>query len=75
MRKIWHLYVNGFLIDIGILEWNKEHEKLGKNASEKSRLMQQAHGNDCLSRLNVFVWHKRFLDGRESLEDEERTGC
>ena len=36
------------------------HAKLGKNASETFWLMQQVYGDDCLSRGNVFLWHKRF---------------
>ena len=41
--------------------------KLGKNASETFWLMQQVYGDDCSSRENVFLWHKRFLEGRERL--------
>ena len=32
------------------------------------------YGDDCLSRANVFLWHKRFLEGRERLEDDNREG-
>ena len=52
----------------------KFHAKLGTNASETFRLMQQVYGDDCLSRANVFLWHKRFLEGRERLEDDNREG-
>ncbi|XP_025268578.1 histone-lysine N-methyltransferase SETMAR-like [Camponotus floridanus] len=52
----------------------KFNAKLGKSASETFRLMQQVYGDACLSRSNVFVWHKRFLHDRESLEDDEHTG-
>lgn len=52
----------------------KFHAKLGKNASETLKLMQQVYGDNCLSRTNVFVWDKRFLEGRESLEDDKHTG-
>ena len=34
--------------------------------------MQQVYGDDCLSRANVFLWHTRFLGGRERLEDDNR---
>ena len=51
----------------------KFNVKLGKCASETFRLMQQVYGIACLSRSNVFVWHKRFLEGRDSLEDDEHT--
>lgn len=35
---------------------------------------QQVYGDDSLSRARVFVWHKRFSDGRDSVEDNERPG-
>ncbi|KYN38526.1 hypothetical protein ALC56_07103 [Trachymyrmex septentrionalis] len=44
----------------------KFNAKLGKSASETFRLMQQVYGNQCLGRT-VFEWHKRFLEGRETL--------
>ena len=31
-------------------------------------------GNDTLTRSNVFRWHERFRSGRESVEDDERSG-
>ncbi|XP_011166492.1 histone-lysine N-methyltransferase SETMAR-like [Solenopsis invicta] len=52
----------------------KFNARLGKSASETFQLVQQVYGDACLSRSNVFVWHKRFLDGRESLEDDQHTG-
>ena len=79
MTKRWHLYIHVFLIDVQILRMEeraviKFHAKLGKNVPETFRIMQRVYDNDCLSRSNVFVWHKRFLDGRESLEEKEHTG-
>ena len=50
----------------------KFHAKLGKNASEIFWLMQHVYSDDFLSRANVFLQHKRFLEGRESLEDDNR---
>jgi hypothetical protein len=35
-------------------------------------MLKSAYGEECLSRTNVFEWHKRFKEGRESLEDDER---
>ena len=52
----------------------KFHVKLGKNESETFWLMQQIYGNDCLSRANVFLWRKRFLESKERLEDDNREG-
>ena len=36
--------------------------------------MQQVYGDDCLNRANSFLWHKRFSEGRERLEDDNREG-
>ncbi|KAG5335786.1 SETMR methyltransferase, partial [Acromyrmex heyeri] len=36
--------------------------------------MQQVYGSQCLSRTAVFEWHKRFLEGRETLEDDKKSG-
>lgn len=52
----------------------KFNAKIGKSPSETFRLMQEAYGDNCLSRTQVFDWHKRFLEGRESLEDDKHTG-
>ena len=52
----------------------KFHAKLGKNASETFWLMQKVYGDDCLSRANIFLWRKCFLEGRERLEDDNREG-
>lgn len=52
----------------------KFHAKLGTSASQTLELMQKVYGDDCLSRPRVFEWHKRFLVGREDLEDDKHTG-
>ncbi|GFV88116.1 protein GVQW3 [Trichonephila clavipes] len=52
----------------------KFYAKLGKNASETYQLMKQVYGDCCLSRSNVFVWQKRFLDGSDTVEDDQRSG-
>ncbi|GJQ71408.1 hypothetical protein Trydic_g11134 [Trypoxylus dichotomus] len=38
------------------------------------RLTQQVYGDDCLSRANVYLWHKRFLEDREMLESDNCEG-
>lgn len=48
--------------------------KYGKNASETFEMLKKVYGDDCLSRSNVFIWHKRFSEGRESVDDDERPG-
>ncbi|EGI64425.1 FLJ37770-like protein, partial [Acromyrmex echinatior] len=52
----------------------KFNAKLGKSASETFRSMQQVYGSQCLGRIAVFEWHKRFLEGRETLEDDKKSG-
>jgi hypothetical protein len=36
--------------------------------------MMSAYGEECLSRAHVLEWHRRFKEGRESLQDDERKG-
>ena len=48
--------------------------KLGKNATETYGMLQTAFGASCMNRASVFVWHKRFKEGRESARDDERCG-
>ena len=48
--------------------------RLQKSATETLDLLQTAYGNDSLKRSAVFNWHKRFREGRESLEKNDRTG-
>ncbi|UYV70752.1 hypothetical protein LAZ67_8000486 [Cordylochernes scorpioides] len=50
----------------------KFNAKLGRSASETYILMKQVYGTLCLSKSNVFIWHKRFSNGRNTLEDEDK---
>ena len=43
---------------------DKFHAKLGKNALEIFCLIHQVYSDDGLSRANVFLWYKRFLEGQ-----------
>ena len=36
-------------------------------------MIQQVYGDDALSRDVVFMWHRRFSQGRDSLEVDVRT--
>jgi hypothetical protein len=49
-------------------------QKLGKSASETFQMIKQAYGEEALGRNVVFKWHKRFEEGKDSLEDDEHTG-
>ena len=35
--------------------------------------MKKVYGDDCLSRSRIYEWFKRFQEGREALEDDERS--
>ena len=46
--------------------------KRGKNATETYVMLQTAFRPSCMNRASVFVWHKRFKEGRESVRNDER---
>jgi hypothetical protein len=48
--------------------------KLKKTATETYQLLCEVYGEDTLSRARVFEWHRRFLGGREDVENDERPG-
>ena len=48
--------------------------KLSYNPLRTIELLQQAYGDSALSRARVYEWHRRFSDGGESIEDDERCG-
>jgi hypothetical protein len=49
-------------------------EKLGKSTSEMFQMIKQAYSKEALGCSAMFKWHKRFAQGRDSLEDDEHTG-
>ena len=48
--------------------------KAGLSATETLVLVQKAYGNEAVNRSNVFRWYYRFRDGRELVEDDQRSG-
>lgn len=48
--------------------------KLKKTGMETFKMIKEAYKEDAMSRAMVFMWHKRFKDGREDVEDDERSG-
>jgi hypothetical protein len=48
--------------------------KLKKTATETYQLLCEVYGEDTLSRARIFEWQRRFLGGREDVEDDERPG-
>lgn len=47
--------------------------KLGHSATETFQKLQQAYGENVLSRAQVFRWFKAFSEGIELIEDEPRS--
>ena len=48
--------------------------KLNENTTETYKKLKRAYGEHAVSRTQVFRRHKAFLDGREGVEDEPRSG-
>ena len=49
--------------------------KLGRNGAETFEMLRTAFGEQCLSRDRIFEWHKRFEEGRDSVDDDDpRSG-
>jgi len=48
--------------------------KLGKNFAETFQMLQQAYGEDCLSRTPCHEWFQRFESGRMSIENDPKSG-
>lgn len=48
--------------------------KEGSSGAEIVRRLHHVFGDDALGRTTVFKWIERFKTGRQSLEDNERTG-
>jgi hypothetical protein len=47
--------------------------KTGKTVTETFQLTKQAYGDNALSCTWVFESYAKFRDGRENLEDDERS--
>jgi len=48
--------------------------KLGKTFTETFQMLQQAYGEDCLSRTPCHEWYQCFESGRTSIEDDPKSG-
>jgi len=48
--------------------------KLGRNGAETSEMLRTAFGEQCLSHARIFKWHKRFKEGRDSADENPRSG-
>jgi hypothetical protein len=38
-------------------------------------MLSEAYGGEILKKSSVFEWHKRFKEGWENMEDDERSDC
>ena len=52
----------------------KFHMKLEHSSVETIWMIQKAFGDDAMSAAQRKVWHKRFKDGRESVESDAHSG-
>jgi hypothetical protein len=52
----------------------KFYNKLGEGSTDTYENIQEAFGNDSLSRAQVFRWFKEFVNDREMVEDEQGSG-
>ena len=48
--------------------------KLGKTTTETLKMLRDVYGDSSMSRTRVFEWHKRFVEGRENVEDDPKSG-
>jgi len=48
--------------------------KLSKSFTETYKMMQNAYGDQCLGPTRCYDWFIRFKDGRESVDDDPRSG-
>jgi transposase len=48
--------------------------KLGKTFMETFQMLQQAYGEDCLSRRQCYEWYQRFKSARTSIEGDLKSG-
>jgi len=48
--------------------------KLDKNFTETFQLLNQAYGEDCMSRMQCYEWFKHFKQGRMSVGEDPRPG-
>ena len=48
--------------------------KMGKNGAETLEMLRKAYGDGAMKQSQTFMWHKRFREGRESVNDDDRSG-
>ena len=48
--------------------------KNGFNGVKTLKMLGNCFGSDTLKKTAIYEWHERFKSGRESVEDDERSG-
>jgi len=48
--------------------------QIGKKFTETFQMLQQAYGEDCLSRTQCYEWYQHFKSGRTSIKDDPKSG-
>jgi transposase len=48
--------------------------KLGHSSAETIPMIKKAFGDDSMSEAQIKLWYRRFKDGRESVESDQRSG-
>jgi transposase len=48
--------------------------KLGHLSAETIPMIKKAFGDDSISEAQIKLWYRRFKDGRESAESDQRSG-
>ena len=48
--------------------------KLGKTATETWKMLQQAFGDECMSRTQCFEWYSHFKTQRTSIDEDSQSG-
>ena len=48
--------------------------KLGKSATETYNLLTEVYGDQRLFRTQVFEWFKKFMEGREGVGNDSKSG-
>jgi len=51
----------------------KSDVKLGRNAHKTYAILFEAYDKEAMKMSSVFVWHKPFKEGRENVEDDEKS--
>ena len=48
--------------------------RLGKTATETLKMLCNVYGDSSMSRTRFFEWRKQFVEGREDVEDDSKSG-